>query len=271
MPLRPKPGRSTAIPPPSSSGPEPVERRRRQAVEVEDRRGVAAPADPVSPARRRKTGCSSSWIVSSVTGGTPAEDSLSACEPSASARPSSTSSASVPSPRSPRPTRSSPHQGGVSANVAVTAARAGASVALAGGAGDDAWGAWLHDRLEAERRRPRVVPPRGRAAHGARLRHRRRARRADLRAARRRHRRDDLGAQAAGCSTRSRRPTRCSSARTSSPARPRRRSPTTARERALELGRPFVFDANIRLRALGRQQRPAPGPRAASACPARSS
>jgi len=43
------------------------------------------------------------------------------------------------------------HQGGVSANVAVTAARAGASVALAGGAGDDAWGAWLHDRLEAER------------------------------------------------------------------------------------------------------------------------
>jgi fructokinase len=42
------------------------------------------------------------------------------------------------------------HQGGVSANVAVTAARAGADVALAGGAGDDAWGGWLHDRLEAE-------------------------------------------------------------------------------------------------------------------------
>ena len=42
------------------------------------------------------------------------------------------------------------HQGGVSANAAVIAARAGASVALAGGAGDDAWGAWLHDRLEAE-------------------------------------------------------------------------------------------------------------------------
>ncbi len=41
------------------------------------------------------------------------------------------------------------HQGGVAANVAVTAARAGADVALAGGAGDDAWGAWLHDRLEA--------------------------------------------------------------------------------------------------------------------------
>jgi fructokinase len=41
------------------------------------------------------------------------------------------------------------HQGGVSANVAVTAARAGAEVALAGGAGDDAWGAWLRDRLQA--------------------------------------------------------------------------------------------------------------------------
>jgi fructokinase len=41
------------------------------------------------------------------------------------------------------------HRGGVSANVAVTAARAGASVALAGGAGDDAWGAWLHDGLDA--------------------------------------------------------------------------------------------------------------------------
>jgi fructokinase len=42
------------------------------------------------------------------------------------------------------------HLGGVSANVAVTAARAGASVALAGGAGDDPWGVWLHDRLAAE-------------------------------------------------------------------------------------------------------------------------
>jgi len=42
------------------------------------------------------------------------------------------------------------HPGGVSANVAVTAARAGASVGLDGGAGDDSWGAWLHDRLEAE-------------------------------------------------------------------------------------------------------------------------
>ncbi len=43
-----------------------------------------------------------------------------------------------------------PHFGGAVANVAVTAARAGARVALAGGAGDDAWGAWLRDRLDAE-------------------------------------------------------------------------------------------------------------------------
>jgi fructokinase len=40
-----------------------------------------------------------------------------------------------------------PHFGGATANVAVTAARAGGGVALAGGAGDDAWGAWLRDRL----------------------------------------------------------------------------------------------------------------------------
>jgi sugar/nucleoside kinase (ribokinase family) len=43
-----------------------------------------------------------------------------------------------------------PHFGGATANVAVGAARAGARVALAGGAGDDAWGSWLRDRLDAE-------------------------------------------------------------------------------------------------------------------------
>jgi sugar/nucleoside kinase (ribokinase family) len=43
-----------------------------------------------------------------------------------------------------------PYPGGVTANVAVAAARAGAEVALAGGAGDDRWGAWLHDKLAAE-------------------------------------------------------------------------------------------------------------------------
>jgi sugar/nucleoside kinase (ribokinase family) len=43
-----------------------------------------------------------------------------------------------------------PHFGGAVANVAVVAARAGARVALAGGAGDDEWGHWLRDRLEDE-------------------------------------------------------------------------------------------------------------------------
>ncbi|MDW5594467.1 PfkB family carbohydrate kinase [Conexibacter stalactiti] len=43
-----------------------------------------------------------------------------------------------------------PAFGGASANVAVTAARHGARVALAGGAGDDAWGRWLRARLERE-------------------------------------------------------------------------------------------------------------------------
>lgn len=44
-----------------------------------------------------------------------------------------------------------PHFGGMVANVAVAAARSGARVALAGGAGGDAWGRWLRDRLEDER------------------------------------------------------------------------------------------------------------------------
>lgn len=44
-----------------------------------------------------------------------------------------------------------PRFGGAAANIAVIAARAGARVALAGGAGDDGWGRWLRDRLAAER------------------------------------------------------------------------------------------------------------------------
>jgi fructokinase len=43
-----------------------------------------------------------------------------------------------------------PHFGGAVANVAVGAARQGAKVELAGGAGDDAWGSWLRDRLTRE-------------------------------------------------------------------------------------------------------------------------
>lgn len=42
------------------------------------------------------------------------------------------------------------HFGGALSNVAVAARRAGADVGLAGGAGDDRWGAFLRDRLEAE-------------------------------------------------------------------------------------------------------------------------
>jgi fructokinase len=44
-----------------------------------------------------------------------------------------------------------PHFGGATANVAVFAARAGAQVALVGGAGEDPWGRWLRERLQAER------------------------------------------------------------------------------------------------------------------------
>lgn len=40
--------------------------------------------------------------------------------------------------------------GGAVANAAIVAARCGAPVALAGGAGDDEWGAWLRRRLERE-------------------------------------------------------------------------------------------------------------------------
>ncbi|MBB4664987.1 PfkB family carbohydrate kinase [Conexibacter arvalis] len=43
-----------------------------------------------------------------------------------------------------------PSFGGATANVAVVAARHGAAVALAGGAGDDPWGRWLRDRLDGE-------------------------------------------------------------------------------------------------------------------------
>jgi sugar/nucleoside kinase (ribokinase family) len=46
--------------------------------------------------------------------------------------------------------RFAPHLGGTAANLAVIAARAGAPVALAGGAGDDEWGRWLRERLHAE-------------------------------------------------------------------------------------------------------------------------
>ncbi|HZR91221.1 MAG TPA: PfkB family carbohydrate kinase [Gaiellaceae bacterium] len=43
-----------------------------------------------------------------------------------------------------------PHLGGGPTNVSVVAARCGAPVALAGGAGDDLWGRWLAERLRRE-------------------------------------------------------------------------------------------------------------------------
>ena len=43
-----------------------------------------------------------------------------------------------------------PHLGGSVSNVAVTAARSGARVSLAGAAGPDAWGDWIRARLEQE-------------------------------------------------------------------------------------------------------------------------
>ena len=42
-----------------------------------------------------------------------------------------------------------PHCGGAVANAAVTAARCGADVSLAGGVGDDPWGDWLVERLQS--------------------------------------------------------------------------------------------------------------------------
>jgi fructokinase len=47
--------------------------------------------------------------------------------------------------------RFSPHFGGTVGNVAVVAAELGARIALAGGTGDDVWGRWLRDRLEQAR------------------------------------------------------------------------------------------------------------------------
>jgi len=46
--------------------------------------------------------------------------------------------------------RFTPHFGGVTANVAVFAARAGARVALAGAVGNDRWGRWLRGQLLSE-------------------------------------------------------------------------------------------------------------------------
>jgi fructokinase len=44
-----------------------------------------------------------------------------------------------------------PHPGGALANVAVAARRAGSDAALLGGVGDDAWGAWLREKIWQEK------------------------------------------------------------------------------------------------------------------------
>jgi sugar/nucleoside kinase (ribokinase family) len=52
------------------------------------------------------------------------------------------------------------HLGGVSANTAVFAARAGAPAAIAGAVGDDRWGRWLRERLRDERVDVSLLRPR---------------------------------------------------------------------------------------------------------------
>ena len=52
------------------------------------------------------------------------------------------------------------HLGGVTANTAVFAARAGAPAAIAGAVGDDRWGRWLRERLGDERVDVSLLRPR---------------------------------------------------------------------------------------------------------------
>ena len=68
----------------------------------------------------------------------------------------------------------------------------------------------------------------------------------------------------AACSTPSRRATRCCSAPTRSPTRPPPQLTMAARERALELGRPIVFDPSIRMRRW--RDRPGGAAAACNAC-----
>jgi sugar/nucleoside kinase (ribokinase family) len=56
--------------------------------------------------------------------------------------------------------RFAPHLGGVTANTAVFAARAGGDVAMAGAVGGDRWGGWLRERLIAERVDVSLLRPR---------------------------------------------------------------------------------------------------------------
>jgi sugar/nucleoside kinase (ribokinase family) len=138
------------------------------------------------------------------------------------------------------------HLGGVTANAAVTAARHGADVELAGGAGDDSWGAWLRDRLSAE----------GVGLQSFRLAAGQRTGLAfvtvdeqgepsyELHG-------DSIGATVQACKRRLLDAVEAADALFFSSnvlaGKAEAALATAARERALELGRPIVFDANIRL------------------------
>ena len=139
-----------------------------------------------------------------------------------------------------------PHPGGAAANVCVVAARHGGRVALAGGAGDDTWGRWLRERLRVEgvgldwfvlvEGAPTAVAfvtvdaagEPGYLVYGAGM-------HAAVEAAAER-----LPAAVEACDA---------LALTSNTLveEGERAATLAARERALELGRPVVFDANLRL------------------------
>ena len=139
-----------------------------------------------------------------------------------------------------------PHFGGAVANVAFTAASRGADVALAGGAGDDPWGRWLRDRLAAAgvgldhfRLIPRcgtplalvTVRPDGEPRfqiYGDGIAATVQAVAGDLAAA-------VAAADALFFSS------------NTMAGRPERELTLAARDRALELGRPVLFDPNLRL------------------------
>ena len=202
--------------------------------------------------RRRgaaKTGWSSSSIVSSVTCGTAAEDSL-----SARADPVPRRGARRPHLRAARSASLAeadafvPHFGGACANVAVTAARARrgrspwpAAPATTRGAHGCATASpprassldWFRLAAGSATRVAFVTVDDARRAD---------ATRSTATASPRRSR-----GRSAALLEAVEAPTRCSSAPTRSSARPRRRSRMAARERALELGRPVVFDPNFRL------------------------
>ena len=138
------------------------------------------------------------------------------------------------------------HLGGVTANAAVIAARRGADVQLAGGAGDDAWGAWLRERLSEE----------GVGLEWFRLAAGQRTGLAfvtldELGEPSYELHGDGIGATVQACKG------RLAAAVESTDAlflcsnvlagKAEAALAMSARERALELGRPIVFDANIRL------------------------